>query len=64
MTGLSIVTDSATRMLLTLALYFVLDAKSSYEEKKMVEAYGQEYEEYMTEVEGKFIPPKIMNGLF
>ena len=64
MTGLSIVTDSATRMLLTLALYFVFDVKSTYEEQKMTEAYGLEYEDYMSEVEGKFIPPDMMNGLF
>ena len=57
MSGLSLITDSATRFLLTLALSFVLDAKSDFEETKMTEAYGAEYVEYKGKVKSKFIPP-------
>jgi len=57
MAGLSLITDSATRFLLTLALSFVLDAKSDFEETKMTEAYGAEYVEYKGKVQSKFIPP-------
>ncbi len=56
MSGLSVLTDSVIRMLLTVALYFVLDLKSEYEETKLIEAYGEEYEIYREEVKGKFFP--------
>eukprot|EP01082_Thalassiosira_pseudonana_P005904 g5389.t1 g5389 contig2:444531-445223(-) len=54
--GLSVATDSAMRMLLTAALYLLLDAKSNYEETKLAEAYGEEYEEYKVKVANKFFP--------
>eukprot|EP00580_Thalassiosira_gravida_P004411 CAMPEP_0201625952 /NCGR_PEP_ID=MMETSP0493-20130528/1547_1 /ASSEMBLY_ACC=CAM_ASM_000838 /TAXON_ID=420259 /ORGANISM="Thalassiosira gravida, Strain GMp14c1" /LENGTH=239 /DNA_ID=CAMNT_0048095999 /DNA_START=52 /DNA_END=769 /DNA_ORIENTATION=- len=63
MIGLSLVTDSVTRLLLTGALYFVLDAKSNYEEEKMIDAYGLEYEDYQMRVQGKFLPPGV-NDIF
>ena len=56
MVGLSIVTEDVVRMVLTWLLYFVLDAKSGYEEVKLVEVYGEEYEGYREEVRGKFFP--------
>ena len=59
MVGLSIITDSAVRLLLTIALYFVLDAKSDFEETKLAEAYPGDYEEYQSNVQGKFLPPNI-----
>ena len=59
MTGLSLLTDSVTRLLLTGGLYLVLDAKSDYEEEKLVDAYGSEYEGYRSEVQGKFLPPDM-----
>ena len=40
MAGLSVATDSALRLLLTAALYLVLDAKADYEESKLMETYG------------------------
>eukprot|EP00956_Cyclotella_meneghiniana_P024684 scaffold49887_cov71-Cyclotella_meneghiniana.AAC.4 len=61
MVGLSIVTDSVVRLLLTCALYYVLDVKSEYEETKLVEIYGEEYESYKQEVEGKFFPADWKN---
>lgn len=56
MTGLSLITDSVTRLLLTIALYFVLDAKSEFEESKLIEIYGSSYEDYRSEVKEKFFP--------
>ena len=56
MAGLSIVTDSVVRMLLTCALYYVLDIKSEFEEEKLNEIYGSDYVEYKEEVDGKFFP--------
>ena len=64
MAGLSLVTDSVTRLLLTVALFFVLEAKSGYEETKLVETYGEEYTAYQREVPGKFFPPDITKGMF
>lgn len=63
MTGLSLITDSVTRLLLTSLLYFVLDAKSDYEETKMIETYGTQYTDYQKKVQGKFLPPS-MNSIF
>ena len=59
MTGLSLATDSITRLVLTCGLYFVLDAKSDYEESKLIERYGNEYKDYQVEVKGKLIPSGI-----
>ena len=56
MAGLSMATDSATRLLLTIALYFVLDAKADFEEAKLIQTYGDEYVDYMFKVKGKLIP--------
>ncbi|KAL3800614.1 hypothetical protein HJC23_006076 [Cyclotella cryptica] len=56
MVGLSIATDSIVRMILTCALYYVLDRKSEFEEEKLGEVYGEEYEKYKEEVTGKFFP--------
>lgn len=58
MTGLSLMTDSIARLLLTMILYFVLDAKSDYEEEKLREAYP-EYEDYALIVRGKFLPQDV-----
>jgi protein-S-isoprenylcysteine O-methyltransferase Ste14 len=56
MAGLSIITDSVARMILTCALYYVLDIKSDYEEEKLGEVYGDEYEKYKHDVQDKFFP--------
>ena len=55
MAGLSVLTDSAMRLILTVVLASVLDAKSDYEERGLEEAYP-EYAEYRRQVEGKFVP--------
>ena len=56
MVGLSILTESTTRLLLTTALYVVLDAKSDFEEASLVDTYGSDYEEYKVDVQNKFFP--------
>ena len=59
MAGLGLITDSVTRLFLTVLLYFVLDAKSDYEETKLIEKFGSDYEEYKMRVQGKFCPPNM-----
>jgi len=56
MSGLSILTESTARLLLTFALYLVLDAKSDFEEASLVETYGSDYDEYKANVQNKFFP--------
>uniref|UniRef100_A0A7S2XU15 Protein-S-isoprenylcysteine O-methyltransferase n=1 Tax=Attheya septentrionalis TaxID=420275 RepID=A0A7S2XU15_9STRA len=60
--GLSISTDSANRLLLTAILLYVLDVKSDYEEKKLMEVFP-DYAEYQKEVPGKFFPSEITSKL-
>ena len=50
MVGLSILTDSVVRLVLTAVLYFVLDAKSDFEEAKLIETYQEDYKEYQQKV--------------
>lgn len=61
MAGLSVATDSALRLLLTAALYLVLDAKADYEESKLMETYGKEYIFYMLKVQDKIIPFSLLS---
>lgn len=61
MAGLSIATDSAMRLLLTAALYIVLDAKADFEETKLMQTYGDGYVEYMYSVKGKLIPDAVLS---
>lgn len=60
MAGLSVATDSALRMLLTVALYLVLDAKSDFEETKLIETYGDDYRAYTEKVQDKIIPFSLL----
>ena len=64
MVGLSLVTDSTIRLLLTCALYYVLEVKSEYEEMKLVDVYREEYESYRREVRGKFLPADGWKNVF
>lgn len=59
MIGLSLSTESATRLFLTGLLFLVLDAKSEFEETKLVQTYGVAYEDYQKKVPGKFLPPSM-----
>ena len=63
MVGLSIFTDSVVRLLLMAVLYFILDAKSDFEEEKLVETYQEDYKEYQLKVRSKFFPNNTNNLL-
>lgn len=54
--GLSLVTGSALRLLLTVALWYVLEEKSQYEEEQLHQAFPGKYAAYTQQVPGKFIP--------
>lgn len=60
--GLSIVSGSATRLLLTAVLMYVLDVKSDYEEADLRKTYP-EYDAYAQEVKGKFFPQEILDQM-
>jgi protein-S-isoprenylcysteine O-methyltransferase Ste14 len=60
--GLSIITGSATRLLLTALLIYVLDVKSDYEEQELVKVYP-EYSGYKKKVTAKFFPQAILDTL-
>ena len=55
MTGLGIATNSSPRLLLSAALFGVLQLKATHEETKLQEEYP-EYKDYKTRVHGKIIP--------
>jgi protein-S-isoprenylcysteine O-methyltransferase Ste14 len=59
MAGFSVVTGSAPRLLLTAALWYLLDLKSDYEEKQLVKEFA-EYSSYREAVPGKFFPQAIL----
>lgn len=62
MMGLSILSDSASRLLLTFVLYLVLDAKASYEESELtllVPGYS-DYKDNL--VKGRFFPRGIVES--
>jgi protein-S-isoprenylcysteine O-methyltransferase Ste14 len=60
--GLGIVTGSATRLLLTAVLLYVLDVKSDYEEAQLVEAYPG-YKAYQAKVTNKFFPQEVLDQM-
>ena len=59
MVGLSILTDSVIRLLLTAVLFLILDIKSNFEEAKLIETYQEEYKEYQQKVRSKFFSANI-----
>ena len=63
MFGLSIWSGSAMRVLLSAALWFLLDIKSEIEEKELVERFGTEYVIYKEKVRGKFIPQRLTDTI-
>jgi Putative protein-S-isoprenylcysteine methyltransferase len=60
--GISIWSGSATRLLLTAALWYLLTKKSDFEEQTLVEKFP-DYEDYLLEVEGKFIPERLLKSM-
>ena len=61
--GWSLITDSATRLLLTALLWYVLERKSDYEEDELLKKYPQQYADYQKQVTGKFIPNELIKNL-
>jgi protein-S-isoprenylcysteine O-methyltransferase Ste14 len=65
--GISVWSGSAMRVLLTVALWLLLEKKSTFEEESLVVKFGKEYELYKEQVPGKIVPTKLlskmMNGL-
>jgi len=59
--GLSFITQSVTRLVLTICLYALLDRKSSFEEEELMKIYKEEYVDYKAEVQGKFVPKSILS---
>ena len=55
MAGLAVATNSAPRLALTLALFYILNNKAVHEEKSLEDLYP-EYGEYKNTVKGKIIP--------
>merc|ERR1711935_925396 len=53
MLGLSINTDSAARLLLTIVLAVLLDVKSEKEEEFLLQKFPEEYKEYQEKVPNK-----------
>lgn len=58
MAGLSIVTGSVSRLLLTAVLVYALDVKSDYEETKLMETFP-DYPKYKEDVPGKLFPAEL-----
>lgn len=54
--GLTILTNSADRLILTMALAYLLEMKSNKEEEFLMESFGEDYEAYKEQVPEKFIP--------
>lgn len=57
--GLSILTESPGRLLLTVLLYLLLEKKSHIEEQALLERYPEQYKLYLDTVKGKFLPDTL-----
>jgi protein-S-isoprenylcysteine O-methyltransferase Ste14 len=56
--GYAVATHSAVRLLLTVALWYILDRQADYEEDQLQDIYP-EYRTYRRQVTGKFWPQKL-----
>lgn len=54
--GFGVLTDSFTRLALTAALALVLANKAEFEEKRLADMFGDEWEEYTQAVDKRFLP--------
>jgi protein-S-isoprenylcysteine O-methyltransferase Ste14 len=62
MLGLAIATDSATRLVLTIGLGYLLEIKTTKEEEFLLERFP-EYNDYQEQVPQKFFPKSVMQQL-
>lgn len=60
--GFSIISGSATRLLITAVLIYVLDVKSDFEEDALIQKFP-EYTSYQDTVTGKFFPQALLDEL-
>lgn len=58
--GWSLVTDSATRLILTALLVGILNLKTDQEEAALLAAFPEEYKQYQEQVTGKFFPLELV----
>lgn len=63
MVGISILTGSANRLLLTAALIYAVNVKTEKEEEELLKTFPEEYPEYMSAVPGKFFPARLLDEL-
>jgi len=63
MFGLSILTNSADRLLLTILLGYLVEVKSTKEEEFLTDVYGNEYTNYKRDVPQKFLPNELVEKL-
>ena len=61
--GLSLITDSATRLLLTAALWYALELKTEFEEEDLKTKFPVEYAKYQQTVPTKFVPRSLLEAL-
>jgi protein-S-isoprenylcysteine O-methyltransferase Ste14 len=61
--GIGIVTDSASRLLLTAILIYILQKQSIVEEQQLVQRYEKDYLNYQNDVSGKFFPNEFLDFL-
>jgi protein-S-isoprenylcysteine O-methyltransferase Ste14 len=59
MAGYSLISDSATRLLLTTMLFAVLNAKTEMEEVELQKTYPGQFGRYQQTVTGKFFPNEL-----
>lgn len=59
MFGLSFWSGSAMRVLLSVALFYLLDFKSELEEEELIKKFGMDYIYYRDRVSGKFVPHRL-----
>jgi protein-S-isoprenylcysteine O-methyltransferase Ste14 len=62
MLGFAIATDSATRLVLTIGLGYLIEIKSTKEEEFLLESFP-EYSDYQEQVPEKFFPKSVMQQL-
>ena len=61
--GFSVVTNDATRLLLTAVLWYILELKTDMEEKELRAIFPNDYDQYKQKVTGKFLPNELLNQL-
>jgi len=61
--GISIISGSATRLVLTGLFFYAVNTKVDQEEEMLTDKFGYQYEQYQKDVPGKYFPQEILNEL-